>query len=65
MIWRWVKLVSAFSGPAMPIDFDLITLPSVQRLKQKHSAERDDLETLYQTFISIRETKDFFTSPYF
>jgi phenylalanine-4-hydroxylase len=53
------KLVSAFSGPADANSFDLIThLPSSTTIKAKHSAERDDLETLYQTVRSIRETKD-------
>jgi phenylalanine-4-hydroxylase len=57
------KLVSAFSGPADANSFDLIThLPSSTTIKAKHSAERDDLETLYQTVRSIRETKDLKTS---
>ncbi|WP_091431215.1 aromatic amino acid hydroxylase [Flavobacterium degerlachei] len=57
------KLVSAFSGPADVNSFDLIThMPSSTTIKAKHSAERDDLETLYQTVRSIRETKDLETS---
>jgi phenylalanine-4-hydroxylase len=57
------KLVSAFSGPADANSFDLITnLPSSKTIKAKHSAERDDLEKLYQAVRSIRETKDSKTS---
>lgn len=57
------KLVSAFSGPADVNSFDLIThMPSSTTIKAKHSAERDDLETLYQTVRLIRETKDLETS---
>jgi phenylalanine-4-hydroxylase len=57
------KLVSAFSGPADANSFDLITnLPSSKTIKAKHSAERANLEKLYQTIRSIRETKDLETS---
>ena len=43
--------------------FDLIShLPSSKTIKAKHSAERDDLEILYQTVRKIRETKDTETS---
>jgi phenylalanine-4-hydroxylase len=53
------KLVSAFSGPADANSFDLITnLPSSKTIKAKHSAERADLEKLYQAIRTIRETKD-------
>ena len=37
-------------------------LPSSKTIKAKHSAERDDLEILYQTVRNIRETKDMQTS---
>jgi phenylalanine-4-hydroxylase len=44
------KVTSAFSGPADVNSFDLIShLPSSKTIKAKHSAERDDLEILYQT----------------
>ncbi|HEY4617537.1 MAG TPA: aromatic amino acid hydroxylase, partial [Flavobacterium sp.] len=57
------KLVSAFSGPADVNSFDLIThLPSSKTIKAKHTPERDDLEKLYQTVRSTRETKDMETS---
>jgi phenylalanine-4-hydroxylase len=43
--------------------FDLIShLPSSKTIKAKHTAERDDLEVLYQTIRNIRETKDTETS---
>ncbi|PZX92248.1 aromatic amino acid hydroxylase [Flavobacterium aquariorum] len=57
------KLVSAFSGPADVNSFDLIShVPSSKTIKAKHSAERDDLEVLYQTVRSIRESNDTVTS---
>ncbi|MCK8141975.1 aromatic amino acid hydroxylase [Flavobacterium sp. I-SCBP12n] len=57
------KLVSAFSGPADATSFDLITaVPSSTTIKAQQSAERDDLEVLYQTVRLIRESKDTTTS---
>ena len=57
------KVTSAFSGPADVNSFDLIShLPSSTTIKAKHSAERDDLEVLYQTIRNIRVTKDTQTS---
>jgi phenylalanine-4-hydroxylase len=53
------KLVSAFSGPADVGSFDLIShVPSSKTIKAKHTAEKDDLEVLYQTVRSIRESND-------
>lgn len=53
------KVVSAFSGPADVNSFDLIThMPSSTTIKAQQSAERDDLEVLYQSVRMIRETKD-------
>ncbi|MBW4359819.1 aromatic amino acid hydroxylase [Flavobacterium taihuense] len=53
------KLVSAFSGPADVNSFDLIShVPSSKTIKAKHTAERDDLEVLYQTVRNIRESND-------
>jgi phenylalanine-4-hydroxylase len=53
------KLVSAFSGPADVSSFDLIShVPSSKTIKAKHTAERDDLESLYHSVRNIRETKD-------
>lgn len=53
------KLVSAFSGPADVSSFDLILhVPSSKTIKAKHTAERDDLEVLYQTVRNIRESND-------
>ena len=53
------KVVSAFSGPADVNSFDLINnVPKTTTIKAKHSAERDDLEILYQTVRLIRESKD-------
>ena len=37
-------------------------VPSSKTIKAKHTAERDDLEVLYQTIRNIRETKDKETS---
>lgn len=57
------KVVSAFSGPADANSFDLIShVPSSKTIKAKHTAERDDLEVLYQTVRMIRESKDINTS---
>ncbi|QZK91181.1 aromatic amino acid hydroxylase [Flavobacterium sp. CHNK8] len=57
------KVTSAFSGPADVNSFDLIShLPSSTTIKAKHTAERDDLEILYQTVRNIRETNDKETS---
>ncbi|NRT13732.1 phenylalanine-4-hydroxylase [Flavobacterium sp. 28A] len=53
------KVVSAFSGPADVNSFDLIThMPSSTTIKAQQSAERDDLEVLYQSVRMIRESKD-------
>nr|WP_314839002.1 aromatic amino acid hydroxylase [uncultured Flavobacterium sp.] len=57
------KVTSAFSGPADVNSFDLIShLSSSTTIKAKHTAERDDLEVLYQTVRNIRETNDKETS---
>ncbi|TDE42919.1 aromatic amino acid hydroxylase [Flavobacterium rhamnosiphilum] len=57
------KVVSAFSGPADVNSFNLIShVPTSKTIKAKHTAERDDLEVLYQTIRNIRETKDTETS---
>jgi phenylalanine-4-hydroxylase len=57
------KLVSAFSGPADVSSFDLIShVPSSKTIKAKQTAERDNLEVLYQTVRSIRESNDITTS---
>jgi phenylalanine-4-hydroxylase len=57
------KVVSAFSGPADANSFDLILhVPSSKTIKAKQSAERHELEALYQAVRSIRETKDRHTS---
>ncbi|MFV8334491.1 aromatic amino acid hydroxylase [Flavobacterium sp. RSP29] len=57
------KVISAFSGPADVNSFDLIShVPTSKTIKAKHTAERDDLEVLYQTIRNIRETKDTETS---
>ncbi|WP_348798404.1 aromatic amino acid hydroxylase [Flavobacterium adhaerens] len=57
------KLVSAFSGPADVNSFDLIShVPSTKTIKAKQTAERDDLEILYQSIRNIRETNDSTTS---
>ena len=53
------KVISAFSGPADANSFDLIShVPSSKTIKAQQSAERDDLEVLYQTVRMIRESKD-------
>ncbi len=52
------KVVSAYSGPADVNSFDLIThVPSSQTIKAKKSAEREELESLYQNVRNIREGK--------
>lgn len=57
------KVISAFSGPADMNSFDLIShVPTSKTIKAKHTAERDELEVLYQTVRNIRETKDTETS---
>lgn len=57
------KLVSAFSGPADINSFEWIShVPSSKTIKAKHTDERDDLEILYQTVRSIRESDDTTTS---
>jgi len=53
------KIVSAFSGPADVKSFDLIThVPSSKTIKAQKSAERSDLEGLYQAVRDIREGRD-------
>ena len=57
------KVISAFSGPTDVNSFDLIShVPTSKTIKAKHTAERDDLEVLYQTVRNIRKTKDTETS---
>jgi phenylalanine-4-hydroxylase len=57
------KVVSAFSGPADANSFDLIThMPSSTTIKAKQTAERDDLEVLYQMVGIIRKSKDIYAS---
>ncbi len=52
------KVVSAFSGPADVRSFDLIThVPSSKTIKAKKSAEREELEGLYQNIRDIRRGK--------
>ncbi|MDG2432603.1 aromatic amino acid hydroxylase [Flavobacterium sp.] len=53
------KVVSAFSGPADVNSFDLIThMPSSTTIKAQQTAERDDLEILYQSVRIIRNSED-------
>ncbi|OCB78096.1 aromatic amino acid hydroxylase [Flavobacterium crassostreae] len=53
------KVVSAFSGPADASSLDWITpLPLSSTIKAQPTAERDDLEVLYQSVRSIRNAKD-------
>lgn len=53
------KVVSAFSGPADLNSFDLIPhIPASKTTKAKYSKERADLESLYQSVRTIRETND-------
>ncbi len=50
------KVVSAFSGPADVNSFDMVThVPSSQTIKAKKSAEREELENLYQNIRDRRE----------
>ena len=52
------KVTSAFSGPADVNSFDMIThVPSTTTIKPKYSAERQELENLYQNVRNYRETK--------
>ena len=52
------KVLSAFSGPADVNSFDMINhVPSSQTIKQKKSAEREELERLYLSVRNIREGK--------
>jgi len=52
------KIVSAFSGPADVDSFDMVNhVPSSKTIKQKKSAEREELEVLYQNIRNIREGK--------
>lgn len=52
------KVISAFSGPADVSSFDMINhVPSSQTIKQKKSAEREELEKLYLNVRNIREGK--------
>jgi len=52
------KIISAFSGPADVNSFDLVShVPSSKTIKAKKSAQREALETLYQTVRDIREGK--------
>lgn len=53
------KVISSFSGPADVNSFDLIThVPSSKTIKAKKSAQRQDLENLYQNVRNIREGKE-------
>ncbi|WP_417352246.1 aromatic amino acid hydroxylase [Flavobacterium alkalisoli] len=50
------KVVSAYSGPADVNSFDLIThVPSSKTIKAKKSAQREELEGLYQNIRNIRD----------
>ena len=52
------EIVSAFSGPADVNSFDMINhVPSSQTIKQKKSAAREELETLYKNVRLLREGK--------
>jgi len=52
------KVISAFSGPADVNSFDMIShVPSSHTIKQKKSAEREELENLYRNVRNIRENK--------
>lgn len=53
------EIKSAFSGPADSKSFDMINhVPSSQTIKQKKSAEREELERLYKNVRNIREGKN-------
>lgn len=57
------KVISAFSGPADVNSFDMINhVPSSQTIKQKKSAEREELERLYLSVRNIREGKPAITT---
>ncbi|CAM4407127.1 aromatic amino acid hydroxylase [Flavobacterium terrigena] len=52
------KITSAFSGPADVNSFDMIShVPSSHTIKQKKSAEREELEGLYRNVRNLREGK--------
>jgi len=52
------KVISAYSGPADVNSFDMIAhVPSSKTIKAKRSAQREELETLYQTVRDIRTGK--------
>ena len=52
------KIISAFSGPADVNSFDLIThVPSSETIKAKKTAEKTELEHLYQNVRNLREGK--------
>jgi len=52
------KVISAYSGPADVKSFDMIShVPSSKTIKAKRSAQREELETLYQTVRDIRMGK--------
>ena len=52
------KVISAYSGPADVKSFDMIAhVPSSKTIKAKRSAEREELENLYQTVRDIRTSK--------
>ena len=51
-------IISAYSGPADVNSFDMIShVPSSKTIKQQKSAEREELEKLYQNVRNIREGK--------
>lgn len=53
------EVVSVYSGPADVNSFDMINhVPSSQTIKQKKSAEREELENLYKNIRLIRENKN-------
>ncbi|WP_136668442.1 aromatic amino acid hydroxylase [Flavobacterium sp. H122] len=53
------EIISAFSGPADINSFDMIShVPSSKTIKQKKSAEREELENLYNNVRLIREGKN-------
>jgi phenylalanine-4-hydroxylase len=53
------KVISAFSGPADVKSFDMVShVPSSKTIKAKKSAEREELEKLYQAIRNIREGKE-------
>ena len=52
------KVISAYSGPADVKSFDMIAhVPSSKTIKAKRSAQREELENLYQTVRDIRTGK--------